>query len=380
MEGMRNPLDNSLTLSVSLHSFGTSRKVRPEMVETDADRTLLKVSKKIFGCNAMDQIKEIDGQIREHLGRYTISNALMKPGIYLVPLDHVERVETFIAEKKSERDYWVYQLGEEYERSKTEYMSKLGSLANESDYPDVESVKAKFSIEYNFLAMDIPAKLQYINHRIWASEQEKAQARISVVAERVEQVLIASMQDLVDHLVERLTDTDDGKRKKFATNMVDKARGFFETFQSRNLTGAESLNALAEQGLSLLEGVDLESLKDQAGMRERVRTGFESIKASMASMITVAPRRALNLQDEIDAVAQADYEAEVASVTPISDTDMAEQVELSRQIIAEVIEEEGREAAFLAAQEHAQETAANVFARVPAAFETDRAGEELSLF
>jgi hypothetical protein len=128
MEGTRNPLDNSLALSVSLHSFGTSRKVRPEMVETDADRTLLRVSKKIFGCNAMDQIREIDGQIREHLGRYTISNALMKPGIYLVPLDHVERVETFIAEKKSERDYWVYQLGEEYEHSKIEYKTNWDHL------------------------------------------------------------------------------------------------------------------------------------------------------------------------------------------------------------------------------------------------------------
>jgi hypothetical protein len=363
MEGTRNPLDNSLALSVSLHSFGTSRKVRPEMVETDADRTLLKVSKKIFGGNAMDQIKEIDGQICEHLGRYTISNALMKPGIYLVPLDHVERVEAFIAQRKSERDYWVYQLGEAYERSKIEYMNKMGSLANESDYPDVESVKAKFSVDYNFLAMDVPQKLQYINHCIWASEQEKAQARISVVAECVEQVLIASMHDLIDHVVERLTDTDGGKRKKFATNMVDKARGFFETLRSRNLTGAESLNALADQGLSILEGVDLDSLKDQAGMRERVRTRFESIKASMASMITVAPRRALNLQDEIDAVHQADYEAEVASVTPITDDS-----------------DVNSEAAFLDSQEHAQETAANAFARVPAVFESDRAGEELSLF
>ena len=110
MEGTRNPLDNSLALSVSLHSFGTSRKVRPEMVETNADRKLLKVSKKIFGCNAMEQIKEIDGQICEYLGRYTISKALMKAGIYLVPLDHVERVEAFIAQMKSERDYWAYQL------------------------------------------------------------------------------------------------------------------------------------------------------------------------------------------------------------------------------------------------------------------------------
>lgn len=91
-------------------------------------------------------------------------------------------------------------------------------------------------------------------------------------------------------------------------------------------------------------------------MRERVRTGFETIKANMSAMITVAPRRSLNLQDEIDAVQAADYDPEVTSVTPNS------------------------EAEFLAAQEHVQETAANAWARVPEVAESHQSGEELSLF
>jgi hypothetical protein len=175
----------------------------------------------------------------------------------------------------------------------------------------VSKVKSQFSIDYEFLALDVPAALRYINSSIWKREQEKAQARVQVVAERVEQIMTASMQELVEHLVERLTDTDDGKRKKFATNMVDKASDFFETFRSKNLTGAESLNDLAEQGLALLQGIDLDSLKNQVGVREQVREGFERIKSSMSAMITAAPRRALRLQDDIDTVAQVDHEAEI---------------------------------------------------------------------
>jgi hypothetical protein len=298
MEGSNNPFNNALCLSVSLHKFGTSRKVRPELVETDADHKLLKISKKIFDSNAMQRIHEIDHGIRDYLSRFSIVNAMMKPGLYLVPLDHMTQMEDYLQQQNATRNYWVHQLGEEYEDSKREFESKLGSLYNEADYPSVERVKEKFSLEYEWLAMDVPAKLQYINNRIWQSEQEKAQARVQVVAERVEQILTAPLQELVDHLVERLTDSEDGKRKKFATNMLDKAKEFFDTFRARNLTGSEQLNEIAEQGQRLLSGIDLETLKDEVGVRNRVRDGFESLKSSMAAMITAAPRRAIRLEPE----------------------------------------------------------------------------------
>jgi hypothetical protein len=284
MEGQRNPLEQALCLSVTLHAFGTSRKVDPELVDTDADRKLLKVSKRIFESNAMEQIKMLYGEIRSHLQRYTIVGAMFKSGLYLVPFDQVTQVESFIRGKQELLSYWVFQLGEEYEVVKERFREQLGSLYNESDYPFVSKVKSQFSIDYEFLALDVPAALRYINSDIWHSEQEKARIRVQAVAERIEQILTESMQDLIEHLVERLTDTDDGKRKKFATNMVDKARDFFETFRSKNLTGAESLNDLAEQGLVLLQGIDLDSLKNQARMRERVRDGFAEIKSRMSAM------------------------------------------------------------------------------------------------
>jgi hypothetical protein len=85
----------------------------------------LKVSKKIFESNALKQIIDVDSQIRDYLGRYSIVNAMMKPGIYLVPIDYVQQVEQFIQSKSETRDYWVFQIGEEYESVKLEFSEKL---------------------------------------------------------------------------------------------------------------------------------------------------------------------------------------------------------------------------------------------------------------
>jgi hypothetical protein len=311
MEGQRNPFEHSICLSVSLHNFGVTRKVSPELVETDADRKLLRVSKTIYASNSMEQIKELYGGIRSHLQTYTIVGAMFRSGIYVTPYDHVTIVEEYLKQKMEALEFWKYQLSEEYEIIQGQFQEKLGSLYRDSDYPSVDQMNGKIFIEYQWLALDVPGALRYINNGIWQSEQEKARARVQVIAENIEQIMTASLQELVDHLVERLTDTDDGKRKKFATNMVDKAREFFTTFRAKNLTGAESLNDLAEQGLSILDGVNLDQLKDQTALREHVRDQFKAIQSNMSAMITVAPRRALRLHDEVPATpSESTYEGQ----------------------------------------------------------------------
>ncbi len=365
MEGTRNPLENALVLSVQLSKFGTSRKVRDDMISEDGDvekkpitteaqKKRIKVSKKIYEGNATKQIDELFSQIKSHLKQYTIVGAMFKNGLYLTPEDHVSRTENFMIRCIEDLELLKWQVGEEYDSVIRQFSEELGPLFDASNYPGSDKVKSSYSIDYEWLSINVPAALERIDRDAHRRANERAEVRVQAAAERVEQVLLAAMQDLVSHLVERLTDIDDGKHKKFASNMVDKAREFFETFQSRNLTGAESLNNIAEQGLSLLQGVDLDSLKDQASMRERVRNGFESIKSNMSAMIQVAPRRAMDLSDgddddpvapsptvtndrvnesgspdvqvEIDAVHQADSEAEVATVSAVTD-DLSVEVE-----------------------------------------------------
>ena len=355
MEGRRNPLENALVLSVQLGMFGTSRRVKDDMISEEGDvedtpittksnKKRIKVTKKIYEGAATKLIDELFSRIKSHLKQYTIVGAMFRNGLYLTPEDHVRRTEDYIRRCIDDLDHLKWQVGEEYDIVLDQFEKELGPLFDRSNYPGAEKVKEAYSIEYEWLAINVPAALERIDRDAHQRANERAEIRIRAVSDRVEQILLANMQELIDHLVERLTDNSDGKKKKFASNMVDQARGFFQTFRARNLTGAESLNDLAQQGLSLLQGIDLDSLKDQAGMRERVRNGFETIKSNMAAMITVAPRRSLNLHAEIEAVANEER----------NETGTAGQVGLAHGVVAGFPEEESQE--------------------------TNRAGEELSLF
>lgn len=321
MEGTRNPLENALVLSVQLSKFGSSRKVKDDMISeegeaeekpitTKSKKKRLKVSKKIYEGNATKLIDGLFSEINRYLKQYTIVGAMFRNGLYLTPEDHVRRTEEYILRCMEDLDHIKWQVGEEHDSVLNQFERELGPLFDRNNYPSAEKVKEAYGIEYEWLAINVPAALERIDRNAYRLANERAELRVQLVSDRVEQVLLESMRDLIEHLVDRLTDNSDGKRKKFSTKMVDQAREFFETFKTRNLTGAESLNDLAERGLSILDGVDLESLKDQASIREHVRESFETIKTSMAAMITVAPRRALNFQDETDSDQKSDFSAE----------------------------------------------------------------------
>jgi hypothetical protein len=127
---------------------------------------------------------------------------------------------------------------------------------------------------------------------------DKARAEVQLVAERVEQVLISNLQETFDYLVERLGDRQDGKAKRLKPAMLDEAREFFTTFKHRNLTGSTALNELADQGLKLLEDVDLDRIKSFQTVREDIRSQLEALQDRLERMITVAPKRAMKLTDD----------------------------------------------------------------------------------
>jgi hypothetical protein len=317
MEGTRrNIFDNALCLSVRKHKFGTNKKVDKEMVQeilasyrqdestTQIDSDLVNLTKKIYDSPALKEIRKIYSEVNQFLERYTVVGALLKPGTYVVPDDHVDAVDRTLREKIEALQPHLKQLREEYEAHVELHLEKLGALGSYKDYPSADEVVQKFKIEYEFLAHDVPQKLRYINSKIWQREQEKAQERVAVVAERIEQILIAQTAELVDYMIERLTDHSDGKRKKFATHMIDRAKEFFETLRTKNLTGSEEVDQLARRGQEILDGVELDQLKDDQQLRQQIRARFEEVKDMMASMIVAAPRRAIRLRGNSDAVLQ----------------------------------------------------------------------------
>lgn len=351
MNGQRkNIFENALCLVVRKYKFGTTKKIKKHLIEeiveafsgdrdSDAsiDINLLNMSKKIYDSPALKEIRKIYSDINDFLKRYTVVGAMLRPGVYVVPDEHVDRVDQFLQARIVELREPLRQLRDEYEQHMHMYLEKLGPLGSTADYPSPESVVNCFKIEYEFMAQDVPQKLKYISQRVMESEREKAIQRMAVVSERIEEILVAQTGELLDYLIERLTDQEDGKRKKFASNMIDRAKEFFETLKTKNLTGSEQINELAARGQEILQGVRLDHLKDDAALRSHLRQRFEEVKSAMGSMIVNAPQRALRLGGSSHAVQEASTlsgPAEAESSLPGVSPDLADHTEVAEMIQA----------------------------------------------
>lgn len=300
-----NPLENSLCLSLTLGKFGVSKKVKNDSIEVvkeynelETDKTLLKVSKKIFDSEIYQKICSLDGGVNQYLKAHTIINVLMKTGLYLVPLGKVVDIENYLQTKKQERSELVQQLKTEYNSIKEYFEEHLGSLYNEKDYPTAERMTSKFFMEISWVAFDVPAKLKAISENIFQREAAHAKEQIQVIAERVEELLCSSTDKLLKHLIERLEDRSDGKQKKFDSDMIDRAREFFTELKSRNITSSDRLNDLANDGLSLLEGVNAIGLRNSGTFRNETRVQFIKMQESLTNMIQSQPNRGLRITDD----------------------------------------------------------------------------------
>jgi hypothetical protein len=313
MDSTRSMFDQAVALTLTLHGYGTTRTVPPALMQVDPqalagradgeaaaqlDKTRLHTSKRIMEAPVVQEIRNLDKRIREYLASHALANVLLRPGVYLVPASLVVRLEAWLQEQFAERDRLKARLKAELALIKAQDRQALGPLYREGDYPTTEDIDAAYRVELRYLALDVPTTLQTISRTIFERETEKARAEVQLVAARVEQVLIANLQETFDYLVERLSDRQDGKPKRFKPTMLDEAREFFATFKHRNLTGSAALNELADQGLTLLEDVDLDRLKSFQNVREDIRTKLTVLQERLENMITVAPKRAMKLTDD----------------------------------------------------------------------------------
>ena len=90
----------TVCIKIQRSRLGNSRKVNAAQVEVDADKTLLRISKRLFDCLEYKAIANFDGEI----GRYLESVCLpFEKGIHLCPLPLLGEVDRNLKEFAGKR-------------------------------------------------------------------------------------------------------------------------------------------------------------------------------------------------------------------------------------------------------------------------------------
>lgn len=297
-EAPTSMLDRAVCITVELNCLGNRSTVPKDLIDVDADKDILSVSKTLIDSPELVAIKRKDQQIRSYLYSQCIQSGF-RWGFYLVPYASIERVEAQLKKFSDERQVLVEALLLVYLAQVEAAQGKRRAIYNRSEYRTLQQAQASFSFTWQYVQFGVPGKLKSVSKAMFEAEQGKAKAKWAEAEAQVQQLLRASMAELVDHMVEKLTGTrEGGKPKIFKDSMVANIKEFLDTFRERNITDDGELDGLVERARLLMDGVDPASLRGNDSMRAYVRDGFSQIQASLDGMIVDRPARSISFEDE----------------------------------------------------------------------------------
>jgi hypothetical protein len=297
-----NVFDKAVLLSVDFGLPGNSKRVNPALIETDADRERIGVSKKLIDSPELDAVRKFDSNFRRWL--YSIAlPSQFKSGIFLWPIVAVEKAEERLREAETKRQELVEKACAAYLQKVSEAAGPLGSLYAPGDYLTLAQFRESFEFAWQYIAFGVPGQLKSIAPAIFEAEREKAAKQIADVTSNIQDVLRAGLLELVEHLADKLSGTRvDGKGndkpKIFRDSSITGLREFLDNFNIRDLTNDTDLQALANKAKMLLDGVDPKTLRNDDTLRERVREGFSEVRESLNQLMVDAPSRRIRLGGE----------------------------------------------------------------------------------
>ena len=87
-------------------------------------------------------------------------------------------------------------------------------------------------------------------------------ARFDEAVRLAEEAFLTELAQLVSHLCERISGTQDGRPKIFRDSAVTNLTEFFQRFRQLNIGSSQELERLVDQAQSLVRGVQPQALRD----------------------------------------------------------------------------------------------------------------------
>ena len=205
-------------------------------------------------------------------------------GIHLLPLGLLETVDEKLNKFREKRRVLVEVFLFAYPRLCQEAAGRLRTLHNPADYPPVEEVRSRFTFSWQYVSYGVPEQLREISARMFQTERDKAVQAMSEACAEVQQVMRASLLELVSHLRDRLADQPDGKPQRLRESTLQKLRDFLATFNLRNVVDDVELKEQVDKARALLEGVSTDALRNMPLIRSRVREGMAELATQMDAL------------------------------------------------------------------------------------------------
>lgn len=281
-------------LNLRISMWGVSRTLSEQQYAVEADRTLVRATKKILECPEYEYLMTIKRAIHRNIHSLALPGNVLRSGIYPISAAMVSRVDDALEDFNVRWAVGVQGLGQVWDLRIKEVSERLGDIYNEDDYPSWERVQTCFQVKWNYFTTTTPGA-GVLGNRISMREQAKAAEDWRAMMDEIRDGLRFAFKELIDAMVERLTPNADGTKKRLVG--VEKLMDFVDMFSAKNVAQDEQLKDLVDDVRSLLEGTSVGQLRSDRSAREFVQERMESVKVILDTMVEDAPSRQIVLRD-----------------------------------------------------------------------------------
>ena len=292
---MSTAINDIVLLNLRISMWGVCRVLPDQQYEVDAEKPLVRATKKILECPEYEFLLQLKRAIHRQLRSLALPGEILRAGIYPMALAMVESVDKTLEAFEVRWGVGVVGLGEVWDLRVRQIEDRLRGLYNEQDYPSWERVRSCFDVRWNYFTVNTPQALQAISGKLFRREQAKATVQWNDMLQEIRAGLRLTFKELVDALVDKLTPRPDGTRKKLIG--TERLLEFLETFGKQNVADDEELRVLVEESRSLLQGRGVEELRKNQGLRELVQERMTSVKVVLDTLVEDAPARQIVLRD-----------------------------------------------------------------------------------
>lgn len=281
-------------VKLSFSWLGTQRKLSDAQTKQAADTfhaatDLVTASKRLI--DTKNTTYRVLTTLKSQASAYWRSMTLPYPqeGVRLIKQADIGAFEARMREYKEQLVVAAANLQLEYEALKVAAREKLGDLYNPNDYPP--SLEGVFDLRWEYPPVDPPNYLMTFNPELYQQEQQRVQHRFETAVVMAENAFAEQLQDMIAHLIERLTDEPDGTKKTFKASAIENFKEFYDNFRSMNVRSNAQLDNLIQRATDIVSGVDVKDLRKNTNLRQNLTQQMGEVKTALDNLITNAPRR-----------------------------------------------------------------------------------------
>jgi hypothetical protein len=287
-----NIFKEACLIQLSTSCWQGSRSIDPSIMEKIGNSEWIRGRKYLVDPEALAPVRSVINRARKELDQMALPFPIS--GLTLVPKDCLTRIEEKLKEYQAE--YWgeVELFVEGYEEAREMARSILGILYYDSDYP-IMNIKKKFGFDWRYFVLETPGKHKLLTPEIYARERQKFTAMMEETRDLAMQALRQEFSDYVNHIVDRLTQGENGKQKVIKESKIQRFVTFLDSFDSRNLFHDDELSRLVDSAKELLQGVQPGSLRQNSELRDFVKEKMAEVKSEIDKAVIDLPRRKIRL-------------------------------------------------------------------------------------